>query len=129
MSFNKKKDRGFIMSAAFIGLIILIAALAPLIAPNDPNVTNMMLAEAGPSAQYPFGNDHLGRCMLSRVLYGARTSVFSAVFITVIVFSAGTFIGVVSGYFGERWTPLCLNLSHLCRRFQKLFWPSPLPDC
>ena len=100
MSFNKKKDRGFIMSAAFIGLIILIAALAPLIAPNDPNVTNMMLAEAGPSAQYPFGNDHLGRCMLSRVLYGARTSVFSAVFITVIVFSAGTFIGVVSGYFG-----------------------------
>ena len=56
MSFNKKKDRGFIMSAAFIGLIILIAALAPLIAPNDPNVTNMMLAEAGPSAQYPFGN-------------------------------------------------------------------------
>ncbi len=100
MNDKNKNNTGFILSVAFIALLVLIALLAPVLAPNDPNVTNTMLAEAGPSAQYPLGNDHLGRCMLSRVLYGARTSIFSAVFITVIVFSAGTLIGVVSGYFG-----------------------------
>ncbi len=100
MSTRKKKDIGFMISVSFIILIVLISIFAPVLAPNDPNATNMMLAEAAPSSQYPLGNDHLGRCMLSRILYGARTSVFSAVFITVIVFLGGTFIGVFSGYFG-----------------------------
>lgn len=100
MEKSKNKNTGFKISAVFVLLVVLTAVFAPFLAPNDPNVTNMMFSNAAPSAQFPLGNDHLGRCMLSRVLYGARVSVFASLFITAVVFAAGTFIGVVSGYFG-----------------------------
>ena len=89
----------YILAALIIGLVIA-ALLAPLIAPNDPYETNLMAAQAGPSRQYPLGTDSLGRCMLSRVLYGARLSVFSSLLITGIVFCVGVTVGTLCGYFG-----------------------------
>ncbi len=100
MEENKKTSRGFRIITGLVLMLIIIAVMAPLIAPNDPNETNIMLAQAGASAKYPLGNDSLGRCMLSRIIYGARTSIFLSLSITVIVFTAGVLIGVVSGYFG-----------------------------
>ena len=85
-------------------MLFLIAALAPVIAPNDPNETNLASQLQGPSAQYPLGTDSLGRCMFSRILYGAATSLFSSVGITAAVFAGGTILGTVAGYFGGSWT-------------------------
>ena len=73
-----RKNIGFKISLILVIILLATALLAPVLAPNDPNVTNIMLSEAKPNADYPLGNDNLGRCMLSRVLYGARTSVFSS---------------------------------------------------
>ena len=96
----KRKDYSFTVASLLVLLLIFIAVFAPLLSPNDPNVTNLMHAQASASSKYPLGTDPLGRCMLSRVLYGARISIFTSVVITFIVFIGGVLIGVISGYFG-----------------------------
>ena len=95
-----KKDISFYILAGLLILLLLTALAAPILAPNDPNETNLMAAQQGFSKEYPLGTDGLGRCMLSRVLYGARVSVFTSLFSTLIVFTIGTTIGIVCGYFG-----------------------------
>ena len=60
-----------------LGLIVLICAvaiLAPLLAPHAPDEVNPLMKYQAPSADYPLGTDQLGRCELSRLLYGARAS-------------------------------------------------------
>ena len=51
---------------------ILMALAAPLLAPNDPNATDLALKNAPPSSEYPLGCDQMGRCELSRLLYGSK---------------------------------------------------------
>ncbi len=69
------KQKGqMIVGAALILIFILMALAAPLLAPNNPNATDLALKNAPPSAEYPLGCDQMGRCELSRLLYGARYS-------------------------------------------------------
>ena len=104
MKMKKEKNIGFPVSfKIMLGLILIlfaIAVLAPFLAPNDPYKTELMAALQGPSAEYPLGTDPLGRCLLSRILYGARVSIFSSLFIISVVFLIGTAIGVISGFAG-----------------------------
>ena len=115
-----RRNTGFIIALILVILLLAIAIFAPVLAPNDPNQTNIMLSEAAPSIQYPLGNDSLGRCMLSRLLYGARTSVFSSMVIIIIVFIAGSFIGVVSGYFGGAVDAVLSKIITIMQAFPKI---------
>ena len=88
-----------------IGLVlalamVLMALVAPWIAPFDPNAQDVLLKLEPPSAAHPFGTDAFGRDVLSRVIYGARISLFVGAIATLAGVVAGTIIGVVSGYFG-----------------------------
>lgn len=114
------KNNGFRLTAAFILILLILALLAPVIAPNDPYQTNLMLAEAPPSDQYPLGNDPLGRCMLSRIIYGARVSVFSSLLITIIVFAVGVSVGTVSGYLGGAIDTVLSKLITIMQAFPKI---------
>lgn len=67
-----KRKGQIIIGLALILIFILMALAAPVLAPNDPNATNLALKNAPPSAEYPLGCDQMGRCELSRLLYGAR---------------------------------------------------------
>lgn len=81
-------------------MLISIAIFAPWLAPNDPYTTNMVMKLQGYSMQYPLGTDHLGRCVLSRIIYGTRVSLFTAfgvMFVTLILSMA---VGLVAGYIG-----------------------------
>ncbi len=69
------KDRLAAASLAVVAATLLIGLCAPLIAPHSPNEANMELRFAGASWSYWLGNDHLGRCILSRLIYGIRPSV------------------------------------------------------
>ena len=69
-----KRKGQIIIGLALILIFILMALAAPVLAPNDPNATNLALKNAPPSAEYPLGCDQMGRCELSRLLYGARYS-------------------------------------------------------
>jgi peptide/nickel transport system permease protein len=107
---------------ALIALVILLlllglAVLGPNIAPQDPNKQNLILRltppfEADESGQvrFPLGTDSLGRDVLSRLIYGARISIFVGIVAVAIGGTAGTILGVVAGYFGGRVDDVIMRL-------------------
>ena len=68
------KNPQAVIGLALIVLICAVAILAPLLAPHAPDEVNPLMKYQAPSADYPLGTDQLGRCELSRLLYGARAS-------------------------------------------------------
>lgn len=89
-------------------VLFLIAIFAPVLAPNDPYKTSILDQLAPASKSYPLGTDELGRCVLSRILYGARTSLLASTIVVVIVFILGSALGILAGYFGG-WADAVLN--------------------
>lgn len=89
-----------IVSAAVIGLFIIMAVCAPFIAPYDPNYADFAAFLQGPSNAHVLGTDNYGRDVLSRIIYGTRVSLIIGVFAVMIACMVGTFFGMVAGYFG-----------------------------
>ena len=73
---------------------------APILAPNDPNATNLALKNAPPSAEYPLGCDQMGRCELSRLIYGARYSLGLSIPVLIVIAAITLFVGCYSSYKG-----------------------------
>ena len=87
------------LAAIILGLIVLAAVFAPLIAPYDPIKMDPMARLGAASFAHPFGTDGYGRDVLSRTLYGARTSLIvglGAAFVAVLI---GLPLGLLSGFF------------------------------
>ncbi len=95
-----RKHRMASVAAVIVAVIALIALAAPLIAPYDPNTANGLERLREPSATHPFGQDGLGRDVLSRVLYGAQVSLKVSVLAVVFAATIGIPVGLASGYFG-----------------------------
>ena len=93
---NKAAVAGLIV----VGLFVLVAVFAPVLAPYDPIKTNWSEIRHAPSAAHWFGTDELGRDVLSRIIYGARASLMAGVISVVIAFVVGVPVGIVSGYVG-----------------------------
>jgi peptide/nickel transport system permease protein len=90
---------------AVIGLVIvmfwvLIAIFAPLVAPYDPAEQNSKAILQGPSSTYLLGTDKLGRDILSRLIFGARTILILAPIAVLLSVFVGTCLGLLGGYFG-----------------------------
>jgi ABC-type dipeptide/oligopeptide/nickel transport system permease subunit len=86
----------------FLLFVVLMAILADVITYWDPFVTNYGLTRAAPSADHLLGTDHLGRDVWSRIVTGARISLFVALIAVLVGDGVGLVWGVVSGYFGGR---------------------------
>lgn len=91
--------------AAMAGLAVLVAfvlvgAFAPLLTPHDPTQNRLSDALLPPSSAHLLGTDHLGRDLLTRILYGTRYSLFTGFGAIAIGLAVGVPLGVVSGYFG-----------------------------
>lgn len=90
-------------TAVFTTLIVLVVAfigiLAPVVAPNDPYETNIINKFAGYSMEYPLGTDQLGRCVLSRMIYGIRPTLGLAALTMVGTIGIGAVLGIMAGYF------------------------------
>src|SRR5262245_30018485 len=90
-----------IAAAIAIMVFFVFAALfAPLLSPTDPLEQNILNSLKPPSAEHPLGTDKLGREMLSRMLYGARISLFVGVAVVLISSAVGSLLGVLAGYLG-----------------------------
>ncbi len=100
-SFGRRllANRSFAIGAALVGLIVVLAALAGVIAPFDPLKGNFRARMVAPGLEHWMGTDHFGRDILSRVLFGARISLQIGVLVALITAAAGVFIGALSGYF------------------------------
>src|SRR3569833_1841508 len=79
---------------------VLLAVLAPLVAPYDPVATSWALVRKPPSMAHWFGTDDLGRDVLARVIYGARASLAAGAISVGIALAIGVPVGLVSGYRG-----------------------------
>lgn len=93
-----KRKPQIIIGIILIVIFVLLAVAAPLLAPNDPNATDLALKNAPPSAEYPLGCDQMGRCELSRLIYGARYSLGLSIPVLIILASLSLFIGCYSSY-------------------------------
>ncbi|PTN38627.1 nickel/cobalt ABC transporter permease [Desulfonatronum sp. SC1] len=83
---------------ALIGLFCVAGVFAPWLAPHAPNQIDVINSLASPSWEYPFGTDHLGRCLLSRMLFGIRITLFYSMLTMAVTALCGAAIGVISGY-------------------------------
>ena len=70
------------LGLVLVALLLLAAAFAPLLSIADPNAINVRNRFATPSLAHPFGTDHLGRDLLSRLLYGSRIAMLVALSVT-----------------------------------------------
>jgi peptide/nickel transport system permease protein len=100
--------KGLMIGATVLALIVLMAALAPLLAPHDPYAQDLSrrlippIWHAKGTWAFPFGTDNLGRDYLSRVIYGARISLLIGFAVMVISGLIGAALGLAAGYFGGR---------------------------
>lgn len=83
-----------------LGLVLLMAAIGPLVAPFDPNKPNPAVTLQGPSREHLMGTDQYGRDVLSRVLYAARRDVRIALSITGLALLIGSLVGGLIGFYG-----------------------------
>lgn len=90
---------GALAGIVFIAVVALLALFAPLL-PLDPIGQDIVAALEGPSATHWFGADELGRDILARVVYGARTSLLTAAGAVTIAGCIGVPIGLMAGFFG-----------------------------
>ncbi len=101
-----RRNRGAFAGLFIVALAVFLSALAPLLAPHDPDMpfkSRTLTTQGvpiGPTREFPLGADAVGRCELSRLLYGGRVSLIVAFASTTIVVILGTGVGLLSGYFG-----------------------------
>ncbi len=92
-------SRQIIGSAAFLLLVGLLAILAPIVAPHDPNKISPVDRLQSPSADHLLGTDDLGRDVLSRLIHGGRVSLVVALAVTSASVVLGTLLGLLAGYY------------------------------
>ena len=91
------------IGAVFALAIVVMALFAGALAPQPPDEQNFDLIEAKPGAKALFGTDRFGRDVLSRVIYGARVSLYVAVTSIVVAMAVGGALGLIAGYVGGMW--------------------------
>ena len=105
------------LCAALALAVVLLALLSPWLTPHDPNAQDMAAALQPPSADHWLGTDSHGRDVLSRVIAGARTSVFSALILVAASAVSGSVIGIACGWFGGWLDTVLLRLGDLFLAF------------
>lgn len=113
---NKLSWLGIIIITA----LVLMAIFAPLIAPHDPLEQNIVSRLEPPSAEFWLGTDTYGRDILSRMIYGARVSLWVGFVAVLIAMTIGATIGILSGYIGGLFDQLVMGLLDVMLSFPTL---------
>ena len=93
-------NRLAVFGASFVGLLVFLSILTPLITPYDYDFQNRVLSASAPSSAHLLGTDYLGRDLLTRMLYGSRISLMVGFIATTVALIIGVSWGTVAGYFG-----------------------------
>ncbi|MEO1542648.1 MAG: ABC transporter permease [Pseudomonadota bacterium] len=118
LAFNTNK-------ASWVGLgmflfVVVVALLAPVIAPHNPIEQNILHRLEGPSSEYWLGTDAFGRDILSRIIWGARISLAIAIFAIGAAMIVGTIIGLLAGYIGGRFDVIVMQAMDVLLAFPGL---------
>ena len=127
-----RRDRVAMFGAALVGVLILVALFAPLLAPHDPSeqfrdgltldgqpVPSTLFKE-GDGTQFPLGTDANGRDLLSRIFYGARVSLIVGVLANLLAVTLGLIIGMTAGYLGGWVESLLMRITDIMMAFPTL---------
>lgn len=100
LTLRPKRPLGVLISAGFLALVVLAAALAPLIAPYAPDAIDLSASLAGTSGGHPLGTDASGQDLLSRVLHGARSSLVAPLLLLALAALLGVTLGTLAAWRG-----------------------------
>jgi peptide/nickel transport system permease protein len=117
-AFNANKTSW--LGLVIFAVVVLLAVLAPWIAPHDPVEQNVMAKLKGPFDTYYLGTDYYGRDILSRLLYGARISLVIGIASTVLALVIGSVIGIVAGWRGGRFDIIIMQTMDMLLAFPSL---------
>jgi len=109
-----------IVGMVILGIFLVCALFAPLIAPYDPVKQELISRRHPPSPQHPFGLDDLGRDILSRIIFGSQVSLRVGVLSVSLAIFAGTLLGLISGYWGGWADNLIMRLMDIMLAFPAL---------
>lgn len=115
-----KTHKMFTVTFTLALVIIGIAVFAPYIAPKDPLDAVMSDSLQSPSSTYTWGTDKLGRDVLSRVIYGTRSSLSMTFALVVTIFVIGTALGILAGYFGGAVDAVIMRIADMMMSFPGL---------
>ena len=108
------------LGLVLIILIVFIAIFAPQLAPYNPTKIDVMNRLAGPSPKHPFGTDHLGRDLLSRLIFGSRIALLVSLPAIALGVVVGIMLGTIAGYNGGTIENILLFLFDTVRAFPPL---------
>src|SRR5512137_802791 len=130
------RNKAAVMGMVIVVIFILVAALAPWLAPHDPLKINdgkgylpppwvpQSMSTTGKvgDPRFCLGTDSIGRDVLSRVLYGARVSIVVAFVPTAIIEVIGIIVGLAAGYAGGKWDNLLMRITDVVWGFPDLLF-------
>lgn len=103
------KTPSLLTGILMFAILILLAVLVPYLSPYDPSEQNLSAFLQPPSAAHWLGTDQLGRDLLTRLLYAARTDLAIMILAEIIPFCTGVLLGMISGYYGK-WIDRVISL-------------------
>ena len=112
-----KRNKMFSLLVVSAIAIILVGVFAPVIATHSPYESNLHDAFIAPNSEHIFGTDKLGRDIFSRVIYGTRISLSAALILVILIFTIGTTLGVIAGYFGGIIDTIIMRISDMMISF------------
>ncbi len=112
--YTKQK---MLVFGVLVGMVILIALFAPYLTSYDPYEQDLGNALLPPGKEHLLGTDRYGRDMLSRVMVGAQSTIFSALLLVVVITVMGSMIGIICGYHGGKLDVFLMRLSDIFLAF------------
>jgi len=111
-----------LVSGGFVLLLVLVAIFAPWLAPWDPMAPDWMALSSPPSSTHWMGTDELGRDLFSRIIFGARISLYVGVLSVTLGMIVGVLLGLLAGYYGRWIDMLIMRGSDVCSPFPACCW-------
>lgn len=110
-------DKKFMIIFSVMILFVIVTVFAGVFAPHDPIAQNYDAILQAPNKEYPFGTDQVGRCILSRILYGGKSSLLIAIVVTMLMAVIGMTIGLISGYVGGLTDTILMRITDMILAF------------
>lgn len=110
----------FIIFASLALLLVIGSYFSEHLCPYDPYQQDLSIAKASPSFAHPFGTDRYGRDMLSRVIIGSRTSIYSTLLLVISISVIGTIIGIICAWNGKKLDVILMRISDIFLAFPGL---------
>lgn len=108
-----RRNKLAVVGLAIIAALLVVAVFGPWLTPYDFLSQNLDARNLPPELAHPFGTDDLGRDVISRVIYGARTALLVAVAVTVIAVAIGVLLGAIAGFYGGRFDKIMMWLTDM----------------